>query len=83
MTGRFNVWRHDCINDGCGDDPCDPVCDDPWQVDTPPGLYWTQRPGDGFKTTFATHAEAINLAQREAITREHVMICPTQSKGED
>ena len=48
---RWHVWKHDCANHGQGlGQPCDPPCEDPWQVDAPEG--WAGG-------TFVTHAEAI------------------------
>lgn len=36
---RLQVWKHDCIKHGMvdanGEGPCDPPCEEPWQVDAP------------------------------------------------
>lgn len=50
MAERVVVWKHDCIKQG----PCEPRCDDPWQVDAP-------FPFEG--ATFATQAEATVYAR--------------------
>lgn len=46
---RLVVWKHDCIKHGMataeGEGPCDPPCEDPWQVDAP----WPLK-GDSFPT---------------------------------
>lgn len=44
------VWKTRC-------DDCDPICDDPWQVD----VDWPKRGG-----TFATWAEALAYALEQA-----------------
>lgn len=39
MSERLVVWKHDCMKHGMVDDkgerPCDPPCEEPWQVDAP------------------------------------------------
>ena len=57
---RAFVWKHSCTLHGMGENlPCDPPCDDPWQVDLPIGL-----PGG----CFVTFEEALQFANR-AVTK--------------
>ncbi|GAP53726.1 hypothetical protein AHiyo6_02910 [Arthrobacter sp. Hiyo6] len=62
---QWNVWKHDCIKHGMGtredgsSEPCDPVCEDPWQVDGPPGV-----PGGNF-TNWPEALEWANQKSRE------------------
>lgn len=39
MSERIVIWKHDCVRHGMVDDhgerPCDPPCEEPWQVDAP------------------------------------------------
>jgi hypothetical protein len=54
---RAMVWKHDCVRDGQGEnEPCDPPCDEPWQVD----LDWPKR-----GAVFATFPEALAYADQE------------------
>jgi hypothetical protein len=47
---RIVIWKHDCIKHGMVDDkgerPCDPPCEDPWNVDAPAphGASFTSHP---------------------------------------
>lgn len=36
MSERIVIWKHDCVRHGQGyNEPCDPPCEEPWQVDAP------------------------------------------------
>ena len=52
MIKRWKVWRHDCFDAGC-----EPMCDDPWQVDA----GWPH-----IGAVFATWAEAFAYADKES-----------------
>lgn len=58
---RWVVWKHDCTRHGMvdanGERPCEPPCEEPWQVDA----NWP-RQGD----TFPTWAEAMAYVAKEA-----------------
>jgi hypothetical protein len=62
MFDKWTVWKHNCLGEGMGiGQVCDPVCDDPWQVDTPFPF------AEGMKgDTFGTFEEALAYALEES-----------------
>jgi hypothetical protein len=67
-VSQWNVWKHDCIKHGMGTlpdgsvEPCKPRCEDPWQVDGPPGIEGG---------TFRTWAEAQSWATTQHLARPY------------
>lgn len=64
MSDRLMVWHHSCTLHG----PCDPPCEDPWQVDPPAGWGWIRF--NEAVGNYATQAEAMNFAMRVAADPE-------------